>query len=161
MICPQDLRAYNEGRLIFKWYTLTDYTDINDIMDEFKEFVKEKAGYIPEEWMIADYSDCPNFGEYPDYDKIQEYMDILNDSTIDADAYKIYMSWMGSGTSKEDFEERYMGEWDSFEDYIYELEGHEIDEKLGDLSYYFDWEKYADAMEQDYYVEDGHVFLAQ
>ena len=59
-------------------------------------------------------------------------------------------------------EERYQGEYDSEEDFAEYLvnELYDLDRTMGNLSYYFDYEKYArDIFMCDYTMEDKYVFI--
>jgi len=154
-ICLQDLRAYNEGKLIFKWYDLECYNNFEEIYNEFIEYVKTQVDYTPDEIMIADYSGCCNLGEYPDYADIDRLIELLSDYNIKA--INAYYNWRDNFIG---FEECYIGQCDSLSDYLYDLDGSHLDKQLGWLSCYFDWDSYAHDMELNgvYYFEDGNLF---
>ena len=156
-ICLQDLKAYNEGRLYFKWYGL-EFGTIEDIYNDFKKQVKKDLKYEPEEIMIADYSDFPNMGEYPDQDKLNDVWEYMREHDDQLEAIRAFID---NGNNINDFEDAYCGEYDSMEDYAYELVQDCYDlNAMGNLANYIDYEKFGRDLEHggDYFYVDGYVF---
>ena len=59
------------------------------------------------------------------------------------------------------FKERYMGQWDSEKDFAEHIvdECYNLDDMMGHLASYFDYEAYArDLFIDDFYFTDGYVF---
>ena len=163
-ICLQDLQAYNEGHLIFKWFDITEYTDYQQIEDEFKEFVKEPRRKLKvygemEEYMFCDYSNFPNLGEYPNHEEIDKIIQFYNSNKYPIEAIIAYLE---DGCSLDTFEEAYCGEYDSMEDYAHELvdDCYDLEKTMGSLACYFDYESFARDLEMggDYSFIDGYVF---
>ena len=157
-VCIQDLRAYNQGTLYYHWYDVEKW-DFEDAFSDFRERCKEDLGYEPEELMIADYSDFPNLGEYPDLNEMEEIWKVLQEGRIPAEAVKIYVE---AGYPISDIEDAYEGEYESMVDFAYELVDscYNLEEMMGHLSAYFDYEAFARDLiiGGDYWFSDGYVF---
>lgn len=158
-ICFQSLQHYNEGMLIFKWYVYEDFSSFSEMWDDFKEYVLNETGDEIEEWMIADYSFSPDFGEYPDSEEIDEYIELLNSGNYPTQAIIDYFENTGSFDCLED---SYEGEYDDEENFAYQLvdDLYDLEETMGNLYCYFDYEKFArDLFISDYWMSDnGFVF---
>lgn len=160
-ICLQSLKHYNEGSLIFKWYNIEDINDISETYEEFKQFVKTetKENDLIEEIMVADYDNFPNsFGEYPDLDELNEFIEALNSEEIPKQAIINFYENFGQ---LEGYTDAYQGEYKTEEDFTYQLveDCYNIDEMMGSLSNYFDYESFnKDLFMSDYTFLDGYVF---
>lgn len=94
-----NLGKYNEGELVGEWVEFP----IDE--DEFKEVLKkigigstDEFGSPYEEWFVTDYDtnlngfDWQELGEYPGYDKLQEFgelLDQIDDSEAVSNAYEV------------------------------------------------------------------------
>ena len=89
------------------------------------------------------------------FDKIMEWYDMDN-----KEAFEAYMDAFGCD-DKDKFQDCYMGEWDSEEDFAEHIisECYDLDSIMGSLSSYFDYKAYArDLFIDDYYFDGTYVF---
>ncbi|MBQ7853763.1 MAG: antirestriction protein ArdA [Muribaculaceae bacterium] len=153
---------YNDGLLTGLWIDLTTF-------DDFEDFVNFcKAIHADEEDPELDAQDweCLPQGLDGDelflsdkWDVLKEYLELCD--RYDSDAVDAYVSCFDMDCLDR-FEERYQGEYDSEEDFAEYLvnELYDLDRTMGNLSYYFDYEKYArDIFMCDYTMEDKYVFI--
>ena len=78
----------------------------------------------------------------------------------DMEAYEEFVDSFGND-SFDSFKERYMGKWDSEKDFAEHIvdECYNLDDMMGHLASYFDYDAYArDLFIDDYYFTDGYVF---
>lgn len=159
------LSDYNAGILHGVWIDV-DGKDVDDIMEEVREMLKaspatKQYGDIAEEWAIHDHEGFHGLiGEYTGLDMVVALAEALEEH---GEAYAEYLEYFGRdcGTVK-DFKGRYLGEWDSEEDYAQNyvddsglLAG--VDETI---QRYFDYEAYTRDLFMDGYVFlNGHVFF--
>lgn len=132
---------YNDGNLFGKWLDLEDYSD----RDEFYEACAElHADEEDPEFMFQDWEGIPSdmvgesFVSPECWDLIEAY------SQHDEAAVNAYIYCFGEW-NENDFQDRYRGEFRSWEDMAEELleETGELDQIPENLRYYFDYEKYA------------------
>lgn len=151
-------RKYNEGSLFGAWIDLTMCDSYEEFMDvcrrlhadeEDPELMFQDFMGFPEGW----YCEC---GIDEDrFDKIIGYADM--------DEKEAFEAWTNA-TGDDDiemFRERYLGEWDSEEEFAWHIvnECYDLDSLMGSLSYYFDYESYArDLFNSDYTYENGFVW---
>jgi len=158
-ICIQCLENYNAGRLVFKWVNIEDIEDFGETVEEFLKETRKKYKTQSEEYMIADYSDFPNLGEYPSFEEVQEVIDLMKQRPKDTEAIIIFIE---SGDNVENFEESYQGKFRDMTEFAEQLvdDIYDLDKMMGNLSSYFDYKSYANDLEcgGDYYIIDGHVF---
>ena len=91
------------------------------------------------------------------FDRILEYADMDDD---DRDAFDEFSEAFGNDCV-ESFRERYMGQWDSEKDFAEHIidECYNLDDMMGHLASYFDYEAYArDLFIDDFYFSNGYVF---
>jgi antirestriction protein len=148
---------YNSGNLKGKWFDLEDYAD----KDEFLEACQEFHGPGEHEFMFQDYEGIPNgmVGECTVdekcWDLIEAY-DEFHEDAVNAYCY-LFDTW-----DKDDFQDRYRGEFPSWEDMAEELldETGELSKIPEDLRYYFDYEKYARDLQMggDFTEHEGYFF---
>ena len=90
---------------------------------------------------------------------LKEYLELCD--RYDSDAVDAYVSCFDINCLDR-FEERYQVEYDSEEDFAEYLvnELYDLDRTMGNLSYYFDYGKYArELFMSDYTMEDKYVFI--
>lgn len=149
---------YNSGSLEGMWIDLTTFFDY----DDFIEFCYNlHADEEDPELMFQDYENFPRelysescFDE-DDFDTIIKYA-----SFADRDAVDAFLSCF-SVDELDKFEDAYQGEFDSEEDFAYHIidECYDIEQTMGNLSFYFDYEKFArDLFMCDYFFDNGYVF---
>ena len=149
---------YNNGSIEGMWIDLTTFIDY----DEFIEFCCDlHADEEDPELMFQDYENFPRelysescFDE-DTFDKIIEY---ANHS--DRDAVDAFLSCYGID-QLDKFDEVYQGEFcseEAFAEHIVD-ECYDIERTMGNLSYYFDYGRFArDLFMCDYIFENGYVF---
>jgi len=157
------LAAYNNGRLHGQWIDANQETD--EIHSEIKKMLKSSPEPFAEEWAIHDYE---GFGglqisEYESIEDLARYAQLIEEH---GESYAAYANNIGTDyATEEGFQEAYQGEWESEEAFAENLadETMEIPETL---SYYFDYEKFANELFMgDYFSvsNDNHnvyVFLS-
>lgn len=158
-------RKYNEGSIFGKWFDLSHYTDKDEFYNACKTLHEDEQD---PELMFQDYENIPNglISENWISDKIFEVLNALND--LNENQKEPFAIWCNNGhrqLSEEDmddlincFEEDYIGEYNSEEDFAMELVEERSD--LSDFArQYFDYKSYAnDLFISDYWSENGHVF---
>lgn len=104
-----------------------------------------------EEFAIHD-TDGINVDEYTSLETVSELAEQLANS---GDAYQAYINHVGAEyATPDDFENSYMGEYDSEESYAEQF----ADDTGMETSNYFNWEQFTYELFMDYAFIDGHVF---
>lgn len=139
------LAAYNNGKLHGAWIDADQ--DPDDIWSEINQMLSKSPEPDAEEWAIHDYENffSIKLSEYEDIEKVSETARQLVEHGT---AYAAYVNNVGIDyATLEDFEDTYMGCWDSEEDYAYHLwKEMGIIKKLkecGVTDSYIDWEQVA------------------
>ncbi|REC79450.1 antirestriction protein ArdA [Chryseobacterium elymi] len=156
---------YNNGSIFGKWLKLSDYADRGEFYEACAELHSDEED---PEYMFQDYENIPKglIGESWISENIFEVLEALNN--LDENTLEAFLIWCDndhkdlsrSDASEllEDFENDYVGQYDSDEDFAREL----IDQRedLSDFAkQYFDYASYAnDLFCGSYWSEDGHVF---
>lgn len=149
---------YNDGNLFGKWLDLEDYDD----RDEFYEACAElHSDEEDPEFMFQDWEGIPS-GMVSESHVEPECWDLLDAyEKYDEDAVNAYC-WLFDKWDENDFNDRYRGEFDSWEDMAEELleETGGLEEIPEHLRYYFDYEKYARDLRLcgDLTEHEGHYF---
>ena len=158
-------RKYNEGLLLGKWLNLSNYADKEEFYTACKELHQDEED---PEFMFQDYENIPNglISECWISDNLFEVLEAFED--MDESQKEPFLIWCNNGhhsLSEEDinelissFENDYIGQYDSEEDF-----GRELIEDRDDLidfaKQYFDYKAYArDLFCGDYWSEAGYVF---
>ncbi|AVH74403.1 antirestriction protein ArdA [Nostoc sp. 'Lobaria pulmonaria (5183) cyanobiont'] len=163
------LSAYNAGHL----HGL--YIDATQEPEEIEDDIKWMLSWSPvvhdkacEEWAIHDYENWMGIkiDEYEDIGKLAKLATILEEH---GKAFAIYYNYYGNDVTVEDFEEYYLGLYESKEDFVYQQwdECGQLQEleKLGISSYYINWEGIANDWFIDSYLsiktsyQEVHVFI--
>lgn len=163
------LSAYNNGHLHGLWI------DATQDADEIQEDIKWMLSWSPvvheqacEEWAIHDYENWMGIkiDEYEDISKVAELATVLEEH---GKPFAIYYNYYGNDVTVEDFEEYYLGLYESKEDFVYQQwdECGQLKEleKLGISSYYINWEGIANDWFIDSYLsietsyQEVHVFI--
>jgi len=145
------LEAYNSGRMVGDWLTPRDYSDY----ESFENAIK-KATQDADEVAVHDYDGIDLDNEYPDFEKLYEFCQALEDSHLDREVITAYAE-----NTSEDLdtdliakaEDYYIGTFADFREYADEF----ADEMLSQnkdciLANYFDYESYARDLEYDHIV---------
>lgn len=151
---------YNDGSLQGEWVNIAE-------CPSYEFFVCLcKAIHFDEndpELMLQDYEFFPeslyseSFIDEETFDKIKEYAELDDNERDAADAYiDLY-----GDLDIDDMKAKYQGKYDSEEDFATYIvsECYDIDTMMGNLSVYFDYERFArDLFMCDYDYSNGHVF---
>lgn len=150
---------YNNGSLDGAWLDL-------EVFDSYDEFLEICALLHDDEddpeFMFQDYQGFPRewydeSGLKESFDNIVEYCKLDEN---DREVFDAYYEWSGNADFAH-FRDHYMGKFDTEEDFAEYIvsECYNLDNMMGDLSFYFDYERYArDLFMTDYAFCDGYVF---
>ena len=154
---------YNSGNLRGMWVDLSTF----DSYDDFLNFCKAiHADEEDPELMYQDYENMPgslyheSMGE-EGFEKIMEYCELCDDYSVSA--VDDFLEWSSSDDLGR-MHDAYVGVYDSEEDFAEEIvsDCYDLDNMMGSLACYFDYEKFArDLFMCDYYFgSHGTVFRA-
>lgn len=157
------LACYNEGRLVGDWYNAIDADDVTP------ETIHGRATSHEELWCF-DIENMLTRSEMSPHEATRQAEVI---ESVDEHQRAAFHAWVASGDyvedgdglpSVSDFEERYCGEWESFDDYARELAddtGLLADVPEG-IANYFDWDAWTRDLRFDYSTygnPEGGVFV--
>ncbi len=151
---------YNEGDLTGLWIDLTTFDDREDFVNFCYAIHADERD---PELDAQDWECLPNGIDGDDlffeqkWDVLKEYLEL--GEKYELDAVEAFVNRF-SIDCLSDFENCYCGKFDSELDYAYHIidECYDLDDIMGDLSSYFDYQRYADDLFMDYAFEDGYVF---
>lgn len=159
-------RKYNKGSIFGKWLKLSEYTDKEEFYTACRELHQDEED---PEFMFQDYENIPN-GLIDECWLSNNVFKVLESfENMDESQKEPFLIWCNNGhhnLAEEDiddlislFENDYVGEYDSEEDFAMELV-EEID--LPDFAKrYFDYQAYArDLFCGDYWSDSGYVFYS-
>lgn len=153
---------YNDGSLCGLWIDLTTFDDCEDFVNFCKALHadEEDPELDAQDWKcLPPGLDGDDLFIKNKWELLTEYIELCD--RYDADAVDAYVSCFDLN-SLDRFEERYQGKYDSEEDFAENLvnELYDLDRTMGNLSYYFDYAKFArDLFMSDYTMEDRYVFI--
>jgi len=171
------LASYNQGMLHGDWIDLTDCKEFNDLQQKVDQIIKSSKAFGAEEVAIHDYDNFLDLGEYPDFQKLFEVYQAINNSEIDnAILYAHIERNFGVDYFLENpdqilqIEDSYVGDWQDFKEYA-EHYAYEVDEFQSipeHMQHWFDWESYSqdlsynhdcvDILDDNGYVEGVAIF---
>ena len=154
---------YNSGNLSGMWVDLSTF----DYYEDFENFcLAIHADEEDPELMYQDYENMPgslyseSMGE-KGFEKIMEYCELCDDYSVEA--VDDFLEW-DSSDDLDRMHDAYVGVYDSEEDFAEEIvsDCYDLENIMGSLSCYFDYEKFArDLFMCDYYFgSHGTVFRA-
>ncbi|MFP4410983.1 antirestriction protein ArdA [Coleofasciculus sp.] len=110
------LAAYNNGKLHGTWIDCDQ--DAEDIWAEIEQMLKTSPEPDAEEWAIHDYEGWQGISidESTHPEKIAELAELLEKYGT---AFAKYYEYHSDYASAEDFQEHYVGEYESEEDFVY------------------------------------------
>lgn len=159
-------RKYNEGSIFGKWLKLSEYTDKEEFYTACRELHQDEED---PEFMFQDYENIPN-GLIDECWLSNNVFKVLESfENMEESQKEPFLIWCNNGhhnLAEEDiddlislFENDYVGEYDSEEDFAMELV-EEID--LPDFAKrYFDYQAYArDLFCGDYWSDGGYIFYS-
>lgn len=149
---------YNSGSIAGQWLDLSDYSDRDEFYAACAALHSDESD---PEFMFQDWEGIPAemVGESSIEPELWEVLEAYDEYGQEAvTAYiSLFNEWDAS-----DFQDRYRGQWDSWEDMAQELldETGELDSIPEHLRSYFDLEAYARDMELngDFAEENGYFF---
>ena len=149
---------YNDGNLFGKWLDLEDYDDRDAFYEACAELHNDEDD---PEFMFQDWEGIPD-GMVSECSVSPECWNLIEAySRHDEDAINAYIYCFGEW-NENDFQDRYRGEFRSWEDMAEELleETGELNQIPENLRYYFDFEKYANDLRigGDLTEHNGHYF---
>lgn len=162
------LACYNAGRLVGEWFDAETADEVT-LAD-----VHGGAGHVRgdcEELWVMDHENIPVRGEMSPHEAAEWGRAIASAPEHERPAL---CAWVASGDyvsegtgdlpSLSDFEERYVGHWDSFRDYAASLADDNglLDEAPEALKTYFDWDAWTCDLAFDYTTEpaaEGGVYV--
>ena len=142
------------------WIDLTTFYDYDDFLnfcyaihadEEDPELMFQDYEAFPKKWY-----DESSFDE-DSFEAVREYCDLCD--KYSTDAVDAFIDW--DCEKLEHFEDCYVGEYDSEEDFAREIvnECYDLGKQMGHLANYFDYDAYArDLFMYDYYYDNGYVF---
>ena len=153
-------RKYNNGSLFGLWLDITKFNDYDEFIDVCRQLHADEED---PELMFQDYENFPSelycescMGEET-FDQILEYGELSED---DREAFDDYLE--NHDYDMEAFREAYCGKWDSEEEFAEHIisECYDLDDMMGDLARFFDYEEYTRVLFMDDYDmgSNGHVF---
>ena len=149
---------YNDGNLFGKWLDLEDYTDRDDF---YKACAELHADEEDPEFMFQDWEGIMSNMINESYVSPECWSLLDAYEKYDEDAVNAYCYCFGEW-NENDFNERYRGEYDSWEHMAEELleDTGELNRIPESLRYYFDYEKYANDLRigGDFIEQDGYYF---
>lgn len=151
-----DLADYNAGILTGEWIVLYDGITIDEVYERIQDILKSGVDKdsFHEEWAIHDYDNLPSMDEYPNLEEVLELAKAVHEYGYDVT--KAFVNYYGADIINE-LGERFLGIYNSLEDYAYEFvtDCYNLEKLMGNLSYYFDYEKFA--RDLDYSGDIVHV----
>lgn len=158
-------RKYNNGSLFGKWLKLSDYTNKEEFYTACQKLHNDEKD---PEFMFQDYENIPKglIGECWISDNIFEIIEAFQN--MEESQQEPFLIWCNNGhrsLSGEDindlinsFENDYIGQYDSEEDFVIELIKERSD--LNDFAkQYFDYQAYArDLFLCDYWSDEGYIY---
>lgn len=160
------LAAYNNGILHGEWIEAN--SDVDELQKGVDKVLQSSPAPDAEEYAIHDYDDFPNLGEYPGLERIAEVTELIESSDFDVDTVKAVIDYADDIEGAQKMLDDNHGVHDSFQEYADELADEMIAAQT-DCKHtrqffynYFDYEKYARDIEQNYTVIDvpSGVFVA-
>jgi antirestriction protein len=152
---------YNCGSIAGKWLDLADYKDKGEFYEACKELHKDE---VDPEFMFQDFEGIPEgmVSESHIDDEVWEWLELDDD---DKDLLKVYRENINQEGTIDEARDHFSGKYNSVLDYAYEyIDGcYDLERMLGNLSHYFDYEKFAHDLEVSGDItaveHDGDVYI--
>jgi antirestriction protein len=147
---------YNNGSIDGKWIDISEYNTYEEFVDACRELHSDEDD---PEFMVQDYENFPrkwyHEGGLPteeEFDKINDYY--LMDDT-EKSAYEAYVNYTDDDDI-DNFHEAYQGQFDSAEDFAYDLVDNLGWEGIGsdNLDMYFDYDAFGRDLMMDFHIGD-------
>ena len=133
------LASYNDGILYGEWIDAAQTPE--ELREEIARILKGSPAPMAEEWAFHDFE---GFGEY----KVSEYesLDTLSAVALGIEEHgDAFAAYLANGSDADNFEEAYMGEYSSLQDYAeqYVEETGMLDNVNDTVKQYFNFEAFA------------------
>lgn len=156
-----ELSAYNAGRHVPHTFDLTDTSreEFEEERSEWLAALTAKTGHLCEEWIVCDSEGIPRryVGEYDLDEEFWEWLDAYRESGL---SLEVFEAGAALDIPADKIEECYMGEYDSPQDFaweVYDEQGYTKDENP--LLAYVDWEWVAKELLMGEFGREGsHYF---
>ncbi len=155
------LSCYNNGCICGEWKDLNDFESVDELKAWTYDYLKsnhcETEDFKCEgcdEYEIQDSEGLGNLGNYASLDeafKRHESIKEFEDNGYDAEVYTAYINEFHEG-SFEDFQDRFQGCYNSYEDYVYEYVNDVVFCDAGNnetLMRYFDYQSFGRDLSYD------------
>jgi len=147
------------------WIDLDDITDWDEVKSELAKSLGLNADDL-DEVLCADVEGLPRHFYASNCDGFSmtdwaDFKEQLEATHLDAEVIDAYLENVGTwDVDISHIEEAYYGEYDTFEDFVYQfVEDTCILEGMDDsIRGYFDYEKYGRDLSHDYFESNGHIF---
>lgn len=155
-----ELKNYNSGRLVGKWFDLDSCQSHEEHLDEIADWLEslgeDENGYKYEEYILASAEDVPDLyvGEYSIDSEFFMFQNAIENSHLDAEVFE---AGLEIGIDLDDIEDSYVGYFESDGDF-----GYDYMESTGEVpdwaKSYFDYDKFGRDLAMDYSECGGHYF---
>jgi len=164
-----DLKEYNDGRLVGKWFDLDDYNGAYELMDAIQEFLdeqtkKDRSGEVHEEFAIHDFEGFPHrfYSEYmgeKDFEILYDAIDIAKEHNLPLSVLLEAASDLGyedniERVAEESYKSVPVSMGNEFRDLAMEIVADGGMESVENPDFYFDYEEYGHDVRQDYSEEE-------
>lgn len=144
------LAAYNHGCLYGDWFALKDYDDVEELSAAIQEMLKDSVIPNAEEFAIHEYEGFYGY-QIHEYENLETVLTLGYNIAEHGEAYVLFCKNYGSIADVEDFQEAYVGEYDSEIDYAQEIFDEQHITVIPEaIRNYFDYALYA----QDLFIND-------
>lgn len=157
-----DLGDYNAGILTGEWIVIEKGTTLEGLQDRINAILKRGVTEDSphEEWFVADYNYLPLSAQYPDLSAV-----IVVAQLVIEQGYRVTKAFIDhfGEQNTDEFYERFCGVYDSVQDYVHELinDCYNLETVMGELSSYFDYEKYANDLEYGGDITSSYIGSGQ
>ena len=147
------LAAYNNGILHGAW--IVPNSDEEELQKQIDAILKTSNMSFAEEWAVHDYDNFHNLGEYPSIENICKVQQAIEKH--DYELVNAYLQYNNDIDSLDDIEDLYVGHYHDFVQYAeeYVIDCDSFNNIPDHLQYYFDYEKYARDLQDNYYVVES------
>jgi len=146
---------YNSGSIAGKWLQIADYDSRDDFYKACEELHKDESD---PEYMFQDWECMPSsmIGESWIDSKFWDYLTVMNDSYLDAE---VIQAAIDLEIPAEDIEDAYISEYDSDEDFAFEMaDACGFEESNTWPQSCIDWEMAARDLMFEHHESNGHYF---
>ena len=144
---------YNNGSLKGSWVDLTEFSDYSEFLEYCKNLHSDE--HQPE-LMFQDFEGPKGLYSESDLSEVYDYLDALDRSGIDAEAFE---AGYELDIPLESIADAYYGQYNNHEEFAYEYAAGLIPEHVWPLNC-IDWHQAARELMCDFIEENGHYFYS-